>query len=489
MRRTLATLIILTIAATACMSSKSSNGTAAPSTNGTSNPGSTATPQGTQPTSTVPSTKPQQGGTSGHVCPHRRELLLARTTQNPLPRSNGASPLDRITDSTSFVENMNKDDIDTLAAQGIGLYHVPANEDPLDVAVDVSTNNVPPVPAAPVLLVTPAGHWTFGPGGPYQDAPGDLTVSTAIPAPEQNAPVVGVVDTGYTETAQTVTWLASHVEAADPSLDAEHATPGEIEGHGMFVASVIVRNTPRARVIVAGMANVQPEKFQGVTANGSDPALDDSLSQGAAVQFGKGYNSDEMQLYSAVRRLLARQLEGNASVFTFAALNLSVGSYQCDVLSDQGMAIWAALDLWYRSTHDAPVVAAAGNHGPTSPNNNVEFIPGQAGGVSPVKIPGSTTTSGSPTANFETHPLFGVQSVQPDLTTLSAFSNPGAVSAMGENVCGVRVDGKHTTWSGSSFATAVETAAVAASPSPNAPVSSVLPAALTDGCPIPPPTG
>ncbi len=79
------------------------------------------------------------------------------------------------------------------------------------------------------------------------------------------------------------------------------------------------------------------------------------------------------------------------------------------------MGIWAALDLWYDNTNEAPVVAAAGNHGPLPANTPLDsdFIPGQMGGAAAVGIPGletSPNTSDPPTVDIETHELFGVRS-------------------------------------------------------------------------------
>jgi hypothetical protein len=500
MRRTLAVLTTLTIVAAACGSDPDDAIPPGSTTEATSDAGATAssedtgtsestatsegtTPQSTEPQSTTPATNPPPPGTPGHVCPHLKDVLLALTLQETLPRADG--DLTRITAPEGRIESLSLDDINTLAGQGIGLYRVPEGQDPLAVALELSNNGVP---AAPDLLVTPAVHWTFGPGGPYHDETGDLLL-TDLAEPDDVAPVVGVVDTGYSESA--VPWVASHVEAANQNRDAENATSsasGDITGHGAFVASLIARNTPEARVIVAGMANVPPDDVQGVNQNEFDPALDDSLFEGAAAQFGLGYSSDELQLYSAVRRLLAKQSEQGQRQFTFSALNLSVGSYQCDTLNDQGIAVWAALQLWYDNTNGAPVIAAAGNHGPLDPNEAIserDFIPGQAGSAAPVVGIPTIEKSDDPSATpgkmvVEMRALYGVQSVDSN-SVLSNFSNVGAVSAMGENLCGVRVDGKHTTWSGSSFATAVVTAAITADRNVDLsdPIGSL---ALSNGC-------
>jgi hypothetical protein len=330
-----------------------------------------------------------------------------------------------------------------LTAYAIGDNPADPDVDPLDLAVELKREGVD---AAPVLLTTITGHYTFAPGAPPIDDRSVQAPASPQRLTGQPTATVGVVDTGYTEPKGDLhSWLAQRVAPVDPVLDADPVSnPADIKksliaGHGKFVASIIAQEAPTVDVVVAGMSDLGPDPFYGEL-----PTIAD-----------KGFTSDEIRLYIAVSRLLDAKDESGRAI-RFAALNLSLGSYICPELAEaasraqvgfgtgSGFAIEAAVKLW-TARSGTPVVAAAGNHGPGVAQPG-PFIPAAF-----------AATAGSNVIPVASADCAGV---------LSDFSNDLPASAVGvkapgENLIGVRMDDRWSAWSGSSFATAVVSASLA----------------------------
>ena len=155
---------------------------------------------------------------------------------------------------------------------------------------------------------------------------------------------VAVVDTGAARPGTLPAWLDTRADPVDARLDLESpALDPQVQGHGTFVASLIAQEAPQVHIVEARLSNVQDDSraFWG------------ELPKTAAT----GFVSDELQLYVAIARVLS------VRDIRYSALNLSLGSYAttADPLRS-GFGIRAAIDLWNRSTGDAPILAAAGNH-------------------------------------------------------------------------------------------------------------------------------
>lgn len=312
-------------------------------------------------------------------------------------------------------------------AEQLRAFQITDGTDPADAADRIAARNKRrAIELSPVLLTTISGHWTFAPGrdaAPSTEQ-GRTDWSTA---PRPDVPVA-VVDTGYSDDG-VPDWLVERADPIDVAIDRDpFPVPGKVGGHGAFVASVIAQEAPQSKITVARLSNVQGlDAFWG------------KLPEPAA---STGFVSDELQLYVTVARLV-----GTGE--PFAALNLSLGSYgtKRDVLSS-GFAIRGAVDLWRRVVK-TPIYAAAGNHDPDHPAPTQPFLPAAYGPANGVFAVASTDGAGAP----------------------SDFSNGGGyVSAVGENLIGVRSDGAWWSWSGTSFATPIVTAAVVngATVSPNA---------------------
>ncbi len=417
----------------------------------------TACPSTTPTGSSTPTTSGSQaGGVAPHLehdaCPYRNDILVSTPQAEGLlglkeverfeppgrstaagEASTDAAANDTATKDTTATGTATGDTVagaqgadnqatDALLAAPTVVYQLPEGQSAQETITQLGGQGIQ---AGPVLMLTPARHWIFGAGTDPVDTDDALTVPGTGRSAEN---VVAELDTGLTMTSATDSWISDNVVNAEP--EPSGAVP---EGHGKFVASVILQQNPAVSVSAGAVEAQALTSFQ----NGSGLA-------GATTM------TDELALLHAVQRLVKTKDLQNMKV-----LNLSVGSFVCDAAQAQakGWLIALALETWYRATGGRPVVAAAGNHDPddaTYDPNVVEFIPGQWGTGAAADIPG-----------IGKRPLYGVQSVDAS-GQRSAFSNAGTFSAPGENLCGVRLDGKTTIWSGSSFAAAVVSASIAA---------------------------
>ncbi len=365
-----------------------------------------------------PRTFPVNPGLDDGQCAYRADLLVGgpevQQFFTPLREPNRAIP------------GLTAEDLAALQKQGLYLY-LPGR-DPLAVSRSLRDQGVE---SWPVLLVAGTRHWIFGSGTGAVDMGKPFTGPKLV---KQPSTVIAEIDSGFTPSPTADAWLSGRVVSAE--VEPAGLSP---EGHGKFVASVIAQQNPDASLVVAAMSPTPGSEFVNATGLSSITI------------------SDELQLYSAMRRLLATDHAKD-----FSVLNLSVGSYGCggEWSKGQGMLIAAALGLWYDATGDKPIVAAVGNHDPaldpTYDPTQIEFLPGQWGTGDKADIP-----------FIGQHPLYGVQSVDA-FGKRSTFSNAGAFSAPGEMLCGVRLDGLTSIWSGSSFATAIASGAVAAGRIPDA---------------------
>jgi hypothetical protein len=369
-----------------------------------------STPAPTVDTTTVPS--------DHEDCLYRDDLVFVRGAEPADPPAELTGPLE-VGDLAEVLGLDDPEDAERLGglleSGQLAAYSVADGADPLELADLLEETE--DLEASPVLLTTITGHWTFAPGAPPTDGV-DAPAQDPGEGLDFNPEVfVAVVDTGYSEDEGTPAWLADRVDPL-AARDAESgALPLEIVGHGKFVASVIAQEAPAVGVVVAAMRNLTADD----TFYGDLPGLAAS-----------GFTTDEVQLYLAVGRL--------AGSSNFGALNLSLGSYQCPVLNDSGFAIREAVNLWNREA-GTPIVAAAGNHDPAVGPSSVPFIPAAY-------------------ASDSSSNVFAVASIGAS-GSLSSFSNAADVTAIGENLIGVRIDGEWAAWSGSSFATAVVSAEIA----------------------------
>ena len=294
-------------------------------------------------------------------------------------------------------------------------YRIEDGQDPQLLAEEIE--QIGNVQVAPVLLTTVSGHWTFAPGTPADPARGEEGARGLGDATSADL-AVAVVDTGAARPGTLPAWLDTRADPVDARLDLESAAlDPQVQGHGTFVASLIAQEAPQVHIVEARLSNVQDDSraFWG------------ELPKTAAT----GFVSDELQLYVAIARVLS------VRDIRYSALNLSLGSYAttADPLRS-GFGIRAAIDLWNRSTGDAPILAATGNHEVGHAPSGQPFIPAAYGAKLNVTAIGSVDKNGNE----------------------SAFSNDSTTWALGEHVLGVRQDGLWWYWGGTSFATAVATA-------------------------------
>jgi hypothetical protein len=375
-------------------------------------------------------------------CLFRDDIVLVRGGDT-IPGIPGFDVADRLDTAAEFAEfGLSSTEISSVlelvgAGGSLTAFAVDDVDDPLQRANFLEETTE--FEASPVLLTTIGGHWKFAPGSTPTDGAAGPEVEP--PPVDVVAATVAVVDTGYSESAQTPSWLAARVTPlhdlvpsdrpwgdAEPTAGQQviggvRGVPPEVEGHGKFVASIIVQQDPTVAVVVAGISNLTDDNFEG--------ELVTEMPQAA-----NGVTSDELQLYAAIDRFVD-------SRGRYSALNLSLGTYQCPDLDDSGFAMREALRSWTQRYRRAPIVAAAGNHvvGKIPPTN---FIPA---------------------AWADGRRLYGIASVDA-ADQLSAFSNDATDAANGEDSIGMRGDDPRswTMWSGTSFAAPVVSARIAHDP-------------------------
>ena len=375
---------------------------------------------------TSPDTSEPAAGTETK-CVYRKRLLIAfddLLTLDGFDTTDVTAITDLAQLSDIGAEQLTADDFDSLFGPDGGprlfLYDV-GEQDPLALAHSAQDLGVD---ATPVLVVTPTYHWTFAPGTPWNDDAPMPDDPPALVGPETR---IAVIDTGYTDTPSTPQWLKDRVEVTDPVLDADHAAGTPFEGHGKFVASVIAQQEPQTHIVEAAMPRVEAANFYNI---------EDALPPG--MRSDEADVADELGFAAAVGRLVKRD--------GFDVLNLSVGSWSCDGLNRSGAVFESSLNRWDRLEIGSFVVAAAGNHGVEVPADSV-FIP---------------AAWGQPDQQHYRDNLISVFALDKAGVSQASFSNPGTVGAIGVDLLGIREDGHGTYWGGSSFATAVVSAWVAA---------------------------
>ena len=398
---------------------------------GTTKPGGSPTPgqPGGSPTPGQGSSAPDS---TDPACVYRRDLIVATTDL-----SASAAELGLRQPTSDDVANLDEPALAALHAQHLFPYALEGSDDPLALSAELGKRKIV---AAPVLLVLPATQWGFAAANP----PSDL----GQPAPEVNGALnkpkqVAVLDTGFNATAGDPAWMKARVRAAS-GFDADTTSPS-VNGHGKFVASLIVQERPNSQITVGAVTPVALERFTG----DGGKAVPSTITDG----------SDELQLWLGMQRLLG-------SGVSFDVLDLSVGSYTCP-MSRAGLATQAALIDWYATTKGKPVATAAGNHGvvenpAAAPAPVAPFVPAAMPRVKNKELlPAFEQSLCAAPVVCKPGRLYDVQSID-SAGTLSLFANPGRISAPGERLIGVRLeDGTTSSWSGTSMSTALVTAALA----------------------------
>jgi hypothetical protein len=340
----------------------------------------------------------------------------------------------------------------------VSVYAIPKDLDPLQAAMNMGSG------AAPVLMAGYAGHWGYAPG----DTPIDEVSDGPVPIPpaslftgvREESQLIGVVDTGFIDFPITP-WPDGRIVAASARDHEPASTRADLAGHGMFVASTILQRNPETTMIVARAGVTPLAEFRPA------PGWARARFWYEHVHQTDGSATDELQMFFAVQRLLDSNVSsGTTSNTTFAGLNISMGAYQCDQLSHSGLAIRAAMAHWLDGQPDAPVVAAAGNHLPHEPPPGLDFLPADLD-LSPASVELLPVVSGED-LDLTGLELTAVAALDREGRTLAAYSNfrPYDLLAIGTDVLAVRDGVSVTSWSGSSFATAVVTGAVTAGEKP-----------------------
>lgn len=374
-------------------------------------------------------------------CGYRTDLVISRASQlgeqgELLPLTSG-----EITGGGFGYEGLPPSALGLLTGP-LYLYRLPAGLDAYEVSQVVDVR--------PILLAGFVPHWGYAPGEQATEVAEDAQAladlfsaddSTEVPAvTEPDSVVVGVIDTGLVVPSDGFPWPDERVVTAtsllnppSTSSDVDREPDGfdaTYRGHGTFVASLILQQEPSSRVVVAAVRNSPAELFVNYLPDQTQTHPDDET---------KPPTPDEVQMLGAVGRLVEANVDGTP--VEYDALNVSMGAYDCVGLTDQGLAIEAAVEFWNSEVRSAPIVAAAGNS--RQADLGVQFLPASLEAVESVV---ALDASGA------------------DLAAYSARQVNDDVQAIGSGLIGFRGDGKLWSWSGTSFATAIVSASVAASP-------------------------
>ncbi len=403
---------------------------------------------------------PQEHLVEQEDCWYRSGLVLApKTVRFEGDELNPPLTVGEVSELGQEFNNLGEGDIPALL-ELVDIYAIPPDVDPLQAALNMGNG------AAPVLLAGFAGHWAVAPGGSPDDNiqigvdPMDLFTEVA----DEPTHAVAVVDTGVVDFGETAPWPAGRIRPAS-QFETEHATVHpDVQGHGMFVSSLILQQDLGAEVIIARAGNVPVAEFVPDGDWVRRPVWDDHVKE-----INEGSLTDELQMFFAINRLL--QVED----VDYRALNVSMGTYDC-AGTPAGLAIRAGLKLWQDMTDNMPVVAAAGNT--KVPNDPVDhdFLPADLDPGLEIlldeewkdessfsdlndKLADDFFLGGPPPL-----PIVPIDAVDIDgTTTVADYSNTkaGHRTAVGTDLLGVRLPSRGiTSWSGTSFATAIASGSI-----------------------------
>ena len=366
----------------------------------------------------------------------------------------GTEPIDpsSILDATTAEgetapEGSEREDIAAQISQAVGYFQLNDGDDPVAVSEELNADGIT---ASPIHLLGFANHIRFQPGtdpSPIvgyelpdvsESLDGDLVavVDSGIVAPLND----GLPDWFHGRDGDTPYVLY------DPLIDSEVLSTENPASHGTFISGLIRQVAPTKQVTFAAAR----------LANTSDPDLI-TLRGDAELPAGLAPTA-EIQVAEAIARLMVRHPTSQE----ISALNLSLGSYGCAAAGSPDLVTMTAMiQLWLTKYQGTAVMAAAGNElypaSATAPNELIPFYPaalspGTAGvhAVAAVDLAGNEIvwSNKSPQVILLDRSWVSERAPGADLVNLS-----GAVSANGEVelVC----------WSGSSFATALASAAFA----------------------------
>lgn len=244
-------------------------------------------------------------------------------------------------------------------------------------------------------------------------------------SPTEEGSVIAVVDSGLAPDEDIPPWLRQSVECERPQ-DTDILTQKHPVSHGTFVASVIRRVAPDNRL---SMASARPDP-------GYMRSSEDNHVAGAAAQ-----PTDELNVFGAITRLVKRHQEDEV-----AALNLSLGAYECPDGGVFLLAMRMALEYWIESFPGCEIFAAGGNSECEDP-----LYPAAWGDLN-IHAVGAVTEGGDPIVWRDGNDV--APAPQRDWIT------DWAAGHRIEGLSGVSPD-EVIQWSGSSFACAVASAAFA----------------------------
>lgn len=287
------------------------------------------------------------------------------------------------------------------------------------------------IAASPVHGVGYHGH------GGYQGSRWTDARMTLKPRREPaDAGIIGVVDSGISPALAD--WMDDPNVMFDRPIDTERPTFTDPVSHGTFVVSLLRRLAPESR---ASIVSARPDPGYLRTNDPNHPEAH-TLTQPP---------TDELNVLGAVLRLIRRHRDDEGDV---RALNLSLGAHECpEAGSDFFLSLQAAVDAWRERFPKAEIIAAGGNSTCPAP-----VYPGAFDGVKAVAAGREGGSSKSQSGGGEIK-------VWDNGTEVNAPNRSWITDvAPGCDIIGLSgQDPDHTIkWSGSSFATAVVSALIAA---------------------------
>jgi hypothetical protein len=339
--------------------------------------------------------------------------------------------------------------------QRYSLYDV-GGADPFDVAVAANSGGIAAAPNYVSGFAPGVRTWAPGEDAVLLSAGGGIV---GTPGAGEGTRI-GVLDTGYNPRlaklipgAGTVTYrsaasmrteLAAKGLIAPSYVQPTELTVGRAAGHGTFIAGLLRRALPAAKLVVAqvpfhdgGDASFDVASAPGFSEDTSSRADD------AAITY---------MMYSAFT---------TGGVTNVDVLSLSFGSYGCglDVDAAAGDGDFrvpvgvrsALLGLWELSGRTLRVAAAAGNDRTDEPFYPAAYAAAKC--FDPGNVPPSGPPQPCPMSGSAISPWLGGVMSTPSM--LGDYSNDGPwaiVRAAGSDVASIRHDLQWYSWSGTSFA-------------------------------------
>ncbi len=378
-----------------------------------------------------------------------------------------------LSETSAAGEQAPDEDIDTFIGEAVSFFRV--GQDPYQVALGLRDMEIP---ASPIHVVGFNSHYGYQPG---TDASPIRDFELLDVASDLDGQIIGVVDSGIAlpeenRQGQIPGWFYGPTGADDEQrfvrydvdLDSEELSGDSPASHGTFISGLIRQIAPEKQVSFAAARLIDAAH---VATQG------ESLPSGVPL-------SAEVQVAEAMTRLTNRHA---SDIETMRALNLSLGTYVCDPTGDNDVVTLTEISAaWLDFFPQSQIVAAAGNdpyRGPILQIRDGEYVPfypaalfndpqvayyDRVLGVAAVHRGNSEIVEGTeivwndqkepiPVETPPGRPWVDFATAGSDLVNLS-----GAVTEDADgNIVPVLV-----CWSGSSFATAVASALVAA----NAPV-------------------